>query len=210
MHTIVLIDDHPMIRRAFNTYLSETGRFLVTGEAGSLDEARALFSTLTPIPDLVLLDIELGEENGLDLLPLLRAMESQNDKKKNRVESFSPMVLVFSMFEDPFKIQTALHQGARGYVSKTADETEIASALESILNGEIYIDKRLKTKATETKDIYAGLSKRERIILDLVQKNMDNRSIAKKLDLKARTVENYISRIYTKTGALTRGDLARL
>jgi DNA-binding NarL/FixJ family response regulator len=150
----------------------------------------------------------LGDDNGLDLIPWLQNLcgpaGAQDPEKK------PPKVVVFSMFDDPFRVQRAIHLGARGYISKTANEGEVVVALEAVIHGDLYIDSRLQIKMTEAGDIYAGLTSRERNILDLIQKNFDNRRIAKELDLKLKTVENYISRIYTKTGAVSRGDLCRL
>ncbi|GHV82370.1 DNA-binding response regulator [Spirochaetia bacterium] len=213
MHTIVLVDDHPMIRRALAAYLEETGGFTVLGEASSLDEAHILFKGLVDhesveLPDLVLLDIGLEDENGLDLIPWLQNL--CGSAKGHGTENKLPKAVVFSMWDDPFRIQHAIHLGARGYVSKNANESEIVVALEAVIHGDLYIDNRLQGKMTEIGDIYAGLTGRERGIMELIQKNYDNRGIARELNLKLKTVENYISRIYTKTGTASRGDLCRL
>ncbi|GHU84850.1 DNA-binding response regulator [Spirochaetia bacterium] len=210
MHSIVLIDDHPMIRRALGAYLEGTGGFTVLGEASSLEEAHSLFTGLrsTELPDLVLLDIGLGDAIGLDLIPWLQ--NRSNPALGQGTEKKPPAIVVFSMFDDPFRIQRAVHLGARGYISKTANEGEVAVALEAVIHGDLYVDNRLQIKMTETGDIYAELTRRERSILDLIQKNLDNRRIAQELNLKLKTIENYISRIYTKTGSTSRGDLCRL
>jgi DNA-binding NarL/FixJ family response regulator len=100
--------------------------------------------------------------------------------------------------------------GARGYISKTADEEEIGKALDQILRGEVYIEEHLGLKSSRMPDIYHSLTKKERIILDLVKKRFDNRDIARELSIKLRTVENYMSRIYAKTGAGSRGELYRI
>jgi DNA-binding NarL/FixJ family response regulator len=192
-----------MIRRGFAAYLVETGRVNVTGEAGSLEEAVCLFEQFKVPPDLLILDIQLGMENGLELLEYLK-----KKYRDNNVEA--PAVVVYSIFEDPFRVQSAMHLGARGYISKSADEEEIANALETIFSGRIYLDTQLREKLNGIPDIYAELTTRERIILELVQKNYSNRQIARQLSLELRTVENYLTRIYTKTGAVNRGELVRL
>jgi DNA-binding NarL/FixJ family response regulator len=199
LRSMVIIDDHPIIRRGFAAYLAETGRFSIAGEAGSLEEARKLFESLPVPPDLALLDIELGSENGLLFLDYLK--ERQNQKTA---------VLVYSIFENPFNIQAAIHAGARGYISKSAKEEEIALALEAVFNNKTYIEPKLAMKTAEAPDLYQGLTRREREILSMVQKSYDNHRISRELNLGIRTVENYLTRIYTKTGAQTRGDLARL
>jgi NarL family two-component system response regulator LiaR len=207
MHSVVIIDDHPLIRRGFASYLAETGRFSIAGEAGTLQDAYMLFKNLSAPPQLVLLDIELGNDNGLDLIDFLNKRYPRPRKIKDSAPV--PSVLVYSIFEDPYRVQAALHLGARGFVSKSAKEEEIVTALEAVLNNEIYVEPKLE-QTSENKDFYQSLTRQERKILALVQKNYDNRSIARELALGLRTVENYLTRIYTKTGVSSRGELVKL
>ncbi|MFP3042627.1 response regulator transcription factor [Treponema primitia] len=208
--TLVLIDDHRMIRKGFRAYLTETNRFDVVGEAGSPKEVYALFETLPCPPALVLLDIELGESNGLELIPWIEEHYTQHKSVPQGTSTDVPAVLVYSIFEDPFRVQSALRMGARGYISKSADEGEIEAALDAVLAGESYVDKRLMEKMTDLPDFYSRLTRREREILILVQKNYNNSRIARELNVELRTIENYLSRIYDKTGMTTRGDLVKL
>jgi NarL family two-component system response regulator LiaR len=196
MQTIVLVDDHVMIRRGLAARLGSTGRFCVVGEAATLGEARGLLESLENAPDLVILDIGLGDDNGLELMGAAPEREGK-----------IPAILVYSVFEDPFRIQSALHAGARGYVSKSAGEPELLAAIDAVLEGDLWLDPRLEPKSAAAPDIYALFTRREREILELAQKNYDNAKIAKALALKPRTVENYLSRIYAKTGAASRNDL---
>jgi NarL family two-component system response regulator LiaR len=199
MRTIFLVDDHVMVRRGLEARLTATGRFCITGEAAALAEARKLLAGLEDPPDLVILDLELGDDNGLELIG---ALQERGGKM--------PAVLVYSVFEDPFRIQSALHLGARGYVSKSAGEAEFLTAVDAVLAGEIWLDPRLELKSAAAPDIYALFTRREREIFELVLKRFTNAAIAKKFSLKPRTVENYLSRIYAKTGAAARSDLMAL
>jgi NarL family two-component system response regulator LiaR len=176
--------------------LAAAGRFSIAGEAASLEEARRLLAGPDTAPDLIILDRELGDENGLELIG---GIPDRGGRK--------PAVLVYSVFEDPFRIQSALHLGARGYVSKSAGEPELLAAIDAVLAGLTWLDPRLELKSAAAPDIYALFTRREREILELVQKRYDNVRIAKTLSLKLRTVENYLSRIYDKTGAVSRNDL---
>ena len=196
MQTILLVDDHVMIRRGLAARLASSGRFSIAGEAASLEEARRLLAGPDTAPDLIILDIELGDENGLELIG---GIPERGSRK--------PAVLVYSVFEDPFRIQSALHLGTRGYVSKSAGEPELLAAIDAVLAGLTWLDPRLELKSAAAPDIYALFTRRECEILELVQKRYDNVRIAKTLDLKLRTVENYLSRIYDKTGAGSRNDL---
>jgi NarL family two-component system response regulator LiaR len=199
MQTVFLVDDHVMVRRGLEARLTATGRFRIAGEAAALTEARNLLAGPGEPPDLVILDLELGNDNGLELMG---ALQERGGKM--------PAVLVYSVFEDPFRIQAALHLGARGYVSKSAGEAEFLTAVDAVLAGKIWLDPRLELKSATAPDIYAMFTRREREILELVLKRFTNAAIAKKLALKPRTVENYLSRIYAKTGASARSDLMDL
>jgi NarL family two-component system response regulator LiaR len=199
MQTVFLVDDHVMVRRGLEARLTVTGRFCITGEAAALAEARNLLAGLEEPPDLVILDLGLGDDNGLELMGTLKERGGK-----------MPAVLVYSVFEDPFRIQSALHLGARGYVSKSAGEAEFLAAVDAVLAGDLWLAPHLELKSAAVPDIYAMFTRREREILELVLKRFDNAAIAKRLALKRRTVENYLSRIYEKTGVTARSGLMAL
>jgi NarL family two-component system response regulator LiaR len=199
MRSVFLVDDHAIVRRGLETELTETGRFRIAGEASTLAEARYLLEALREPPDLVILDLELGDDNGLDLIGALQ-------ERGGRL----PAVLVCSVFEDPFRIQTALHAGARGYVPKSAAGAEILAAADAVLGGKTWLAPHLKLKNAAAPDIYDIFTRQERNVLELVLKGLGNAAIAKKLGVKLRTVENYLSRIYAKTGVTTRSGLIAL
>jgi NarL family two-component system response regulator LiaR len=118
-----------------------------------------------------------------------------------------PMVLVCSVFEDPFRIQTAVRLGAAGYISKSASEAEFLRAIETVLTGETFIDQRLCLKITGKVDTYGKFTRREQEILNMIKQNHSNQRIARTLGVNLRTVENHISHIYLKTGCTTKRDL---
>jgi NarL family two-component system response regulator LiaR len=199
----VIIDDHPMTRRGFGNFLSGAGGFEIAGEAASLAGSRALLEGIPELPDLVILDIGLGDDNGLDFL----GMVHQICVRRNA----APLpVLVYSVFEDPFRIQTAMRMGARGYISKSADEGELIRAISVILAGQLYIDKRFELTVRRNQDVYAGFTHREREVLALVKDHHDNVSIAAALKISLRTVENHVGHIYFKTGIKNREKLLTL
>ena len=200
---VLLIDDHPLLSYGLASCLEETGRFHVGGQANSLEEARRLIDELKSLPSLIILDILLGEENGLDFLPFLKDFCKAKNVPK-------PPVLVCSVLEDPFRIQTALKLGASGYVSKTGDKAELLHAIDTVLGGKVYITGRHSVKLNESPVTFAELTKREREILSLIKLNKSNQHIAVTLDINIRTVENHISRIYFKTGTASRHELLGL
>jgi NarL family two-component system response regulator LiaR len=205
MDSILLVEDHPLTRYGLASCLEGTGRFRIAAGAGSLEESRRLIeeSAGSPpeLPALIILDIRMGEENGLEFLSFLKDF-------CGRWKIKMPAVLVCSVFEDPFRIQTAVRMGASGYISKAAGEAEFLEAVDKLLAGETFIDPRLRLKIDdETFDVYGRFTRREREILGLIKQNYTNRRIAETLYLSQRTVENHISHIYLKAGCGTRQEL---
>jgi NarL family two-component system response regulator LiaR len=119
-------------------------------------------------------------------------------------------VLVCSALGDSFKIQTALKQGAAGFLSKTGGKAELLKAIDTILNGKVYISSGINIKLKENSPLYAKFSKREIDVIHLIKANKTNKQIADALSLNLRTVENYISKIYFKTGFSSREETQKL
>ena len=200
MIQIVLIDDHPLAVNGIGAWLSGTGRFAVSGAAGSLAEARSLLGRLDPPPQIIILDLSMGQEDGLDFIPVLEEIcEARNIPQ--------PGILICSMYEDPFLIQRAFNAGASAYVSKSADFTEIISAIDAILAGKKYVNEKYQILDPK---IWAALTPRESEIVSLLKRSMNNRQIARSLGLNLRTIENHLAHIYVKTGATSRQELVEL
>ena len=200
---VLLIDDHPLVNCGLTACLEETGRFTVSGQAVSLEEGRHFIEGAETLPSLVILDILVGEENGLDFLPYLK-----NYCRKKNVKP--PPVLVCSVMEDPFRLRTALKLGAAGYIAKASGKAELLGAIETVLRGEVYISPEHSDILNDSTVIYSQFTKRELELLDLIKKNNSNQQIAKTLGISIRTVENHISNIYFKTGAETRLELIKM
>jgi DNA-binding NarL/FixJ family response regulator len=201
MISIVLIDDHPLATNGIGAWLNGTGRFKVCGTAKNLAEASALMEKPGNLPEIIILDISLGAEDGLDFIPMLKEICA---KRKVPV----PGVLVCSMYEDPFLIQRAIDSGVRAYVSKSAESGEILSAIDALLEGGFYINPRYNIE--KPKHSWSLLTRRENEIVACIKQNMNNKQIAKRLNITVRTVENHVSHIYYKTGAASREELLEL
>jgi len=198
---VLLIDDHPMVNSGIKTILEETGRFRVTGQANTLEGAKLFITNRRDaFPFLIILDIILGEDNGLDFLPFLN--EYCNDNEINK-----PPVLICSVLEEPYRIQSALDMGAAGFISKVSSETELLQAIDSILRGEIYISGEHSVKVAKSHGYYSKFTKREMQIINLIKRNKTNKQIAIELRLSIRTIENHISNIYYKTGTKDRQEI---
>jgi NarL family two-component system response regulator LiaR len=198
---VFLIEDHPLTRHGLASCLEDSGRFSVAGTAGSLGEGRR-FVEQTPgdLPLLIILDILLGAENGLEFIGFLKGFCGTR-------HIAMPAVLVCSAFEDPFRVQTAFQLGAAGYVPKSANEEELLRAIDTVLSGKEYIDPRLKLKISRIPGGYGKFTRREREIVTMIKQNRTNQRIAKELCISLRTVENHISHIYAKTGVFSRLEL---
>jgi NarL family two-component system response regulator LiaR len=200
---VLLIDDHPLLNAGIVSILESTGLFTVCAQAESLAGAMSVIEESETLPSLIILDLLLGEDNGLDFLPMLE--NYCVNKKIPRLP-----VLVCSALGDSFKIQTALKLGAAGFLSKTGGKAELLKAIETILSGKMYISGELIIKLSENSRIYAKFSKREIDVINLIKANKTNKQIADALSISLRTVENYLSKIYFKTGFSSREEVQKL
>ena len=200
---VLLIDDHPMLNAGIVSILEQTGIFKVCAQAQSLKEAISVIEKSETLPSLIILDMLLGEDNGLDFFPML-----ENFCYYKKVPK--PPVLVCSALGDPFKIQTALNSGAAGFLSKTGGKDELLKAIDTILSGKVYVSGEVNIKLKNSSSVYAKFSKREKDVIDLLKMNKSNKQIADTLHINIRTVENYISKIYFKTGYSSREEVQKL
>jgi NarL family two-component system response regulator LiaR len=199
----LLIDDHPLLNAGIVSILESTGLFSVCAQAESLAQAMNVIEESETLPSLIILDLLLGEDNGLDFLPML-----ENYCDNNKIPR--PPVLVCSALGDSFKIQTALKLGAAGFLSKTGGKAELLKAINTILGGKVYISGEIDIKLNEYSHTYAKFSKREIDVINLLKANKSNKQIADALSLNLRTVENYISKIYFKTGFSSHEEVQKI
>jgi len=200
--SVVVIDDHPLAINGIGAWLNETGRFAVSGTAKSLAEAAALMEGIKRLPEIVMLDISLGPEDGLDFIPILKKI---CEKRKATM----PGILICSAHEDPFMVQRAMNMGANGYVAKSEETGEIIEAIDAIINGETFISPRCQKKDEQQQKHY-DLTGRENEIAAMVKQSLSIHQIAERLGLSARTVGNHLTHIYLKTGVSSWDELYKL
>jgi two-component system response regulator NreC len=197
--TIVLADDHAVVRSGLRLLLDQAGGMRVLSEAG--DAASALRTVLGHKPDVLVLDLNMpGEPTSLDAIP--------------KVADVSPgtRVVILTMQEEPAFARQALQAGAAGYVLKEAAETELVEAIRRAAAGETYLNPRLGA-ALATAPADAGppddLSTREVDVLRRIALGHTNAEIAGQLYLSVRTIESHRAHIAQKLRLSTRAELVR-
>jgi two-component system response regulator NreC len=195
--TIVLADDHQIVRSGLRMLLETDARFEIVGEVG--DVAGTEEMVLSCRPDILVLDLNMAGESSLGSIPRLR--ERAPDTQ----------IVVLTMQENPAFAREALRSGALGYVLKDAADTELVHALELAAQGSTYLNPRLGARLasvlTENEDRPDELSPREIEVLKLIVGGHTNSEIAGSLFLSVRTVESHRAHIQQKVGLTTRAEL---
>jgi NarL family two-component system response regulator LiaR len=181
------------MREGLAAYFTGTGRWEVKGTAATLAEAKELVTNTET--DIVLIDIQLEDGWGLDIIPCLK------DKTPTAV---------YSAFDDYSHVNAALGLGVKGYICKRSNSPELEKALLQVLNGETYIDDTVRARFQAVTGRLNLLTKRETEILNLVRNKLPNKEIAARLGISFRTVENILYAIYDKIGVRSRYELELL
>jgi DNA-binding NarL/FixJ family response regulator len=196
---VAIVDDHPMYRMGLAVAIAEMDGIEVAGEADRAGEVADLVAATHP--DIVLLDVRLGDESGLEVNRWLTTHHPQ------------VKVIMLTMSEDQETALTALHDGAAGYLVKGADPDRLEHALRAAAAGDVVLDHEMARAVTELALTrrrgsagrpFAELTQREYDVLDLVAQGLDNRAIARRLVLSPKTVRNHISNVLTKLNAADR------
>jgi DNA-binding NarL/FixJ family response regulator len=201
MVTVLLVDDHELVRRGLIDLLSADPELDVIGEAGSVAQAMAQIPALRP--DVAVLDVRLPDGNGIELcrdllsrLPDLRC-------------------LMLTSFTSDEAMLDAILAGASGYVVKDIKGMELAKAIKDVGAGRSLLDNRaaaaLMAKlrgAAERPDPLSGLTEQEKVLLDLLGEGLTNKQIAARMFLVEKTVKNYVSRLLAKVGMERRTQAA--
>jgi two-component system, NarL family, response regulator NreC len=199
--SVVLVDDHAVVRSGIRLLLDGQDEIEVIGEAGNAKDA--LFRARALKPDVILLDVVMPGESGIEVLP--RLLEASPETK----------VLVLSMQDDPSYVREAFAAGAHGYVLKEAVDDEVVSAVREIARGGRYVHPTLGARmvtadAEERAAAEADpLSEREGEVLRLLALGHTNQEIAELLYISVRTAESHRAHIMQKLRLATRAELVR-
>ena len=201
MITVVIVDDHALVRSGLRLLLEAEEDITVEDEGGTADEAVRLARLHKP--DVVLLDVTMPGRSGLDAAPEI--LEAAPEAK----------ILVLSMQDDPSYVREAFAAGASGYVLKEAADEEVVAAVREIADGGSYVHPALGARmvAAEAQARAAAeadpLSDREREVLRLLALGHTNQEIAKMLYISVRTAETHRAHIMQKLRLSSRADLVR-
>ena len=184
--SVLLVDDHTLVRRGFRRMLEDEADILVVGEASDGKQAVELARSLKP--QVVVMDCALPEMNGL--------------QATRKILSFAPdtLVLMLSMHTEETWVRQAMDAGARGYVLKNAMDLELGAAIRRIVNGETVIDAELLPKENLKGERNSGLTAREVEILQLICDGKSNKEIAAQLNLSSNTVAVHRANIMDALG----------
>jgi len=204
--TIAIVDDHKMVRDGIRMIVESKPGLKVVGEAGTKAEALALIERESP--DIVLLDLDLNKDSGLDVLPEIKAGGRQT------------RVLILTGMRDPEIHQQCVRQGAKGLVQKELASSTLIKAIEKVHAGEIWFDRNmmssilnevLNQKDSKKNDPQAAkiatLTQREREVIELVCQGLKNKQIAERLFISDTTVRHHLTSIFSKLDVSDRLEL---
>lgn len=201
MIRIVVVDDHAVVRSGLRLLLDAEDDMEVVGEAGNARDA--IFEVRAATPDVVLLDVVMPGESGIEALPqVLR-------------EAPGAKVLMLSMQDDPNYVRQAFAAGASGYVLKEAVDAEVVAAIREVAAGNNYVHPALGARmvaadaAAQAAAAADPLSDREREVLRMLALGHTNQEIALQLFLSVRTAETHRAHIMRKLRLTTRAELVR-
>lgn len=207
MTKILIIDDHPLVRRGLKELIEQEEDLVICAEADGA--AAALRFREQTRPDLAIVDIALADSDGLDLIKRLRALDA------------SLKIIVCSMYADRIYVSRALRAGAMGYVNKNEPAERLIEAIRRVLKGKVYLGPEMSDDLIQI--LLAGgrggdrpgstspaqLSDRELGVLRLIGDGLTSRQIAKQLGLSIKTVDTHREHIKAKLKLRNASELIR-
>jgi DNA-binding NarL/FixJ family response regulator len=198
---VLIVDDHAVVRSGLRLLIEREEGLTPVDEAANA--AEAIYRMIEQKPDVLLIDVTMPGESGIEAIPRLLAA------------SPSSKVLVLSMHDDPRYVRDAFAAGASGYVLKEAADSELVAAIRQVAAGASYVNPALGARmvaanATELAAADADpLSEREHEVLRLLALGHTNQEIAKTLFISVRTAETHRAHIMRKLGLASRAELVR-
>lgn len=200
---VVVVDDHPIVRRGLIELINDNEDLEVCGEAADVGTALDVLTELKP--DLALIDLSLGDGHGLELIKSIRAAE------------LTCKMLVVSMMDEALYADRVLRAGASGYLRKEQATDNIVTAIRQVLDNKIYLSpsatarvlNQVATADAPAKSPVETLSDRELEVFELLGDGITSREIAARLHLSVKTVETYREKIKAKLNLKNGSELTR-
>lgn len=191
---IAITDDHEMVLKGITSMLVNTSEIEIVGTYVNAQET--LVNLATNLPDVLLLDINLPDINGIDL-------SKQLLKKYPELK-----IIALTNFEDISFVKRMLKNGVQGYLLKNTDKLELVEALKTVLSGEIFLQKDIHkkllsqtTRQTKNNNLLPKLTRREHDVLTAISEELTTQQISEKLFISPKTVETHRMNIMSKLGA---------
>ena len=177
--TLMLVDDHQLVRDGLRARLGDVPGIRIVGEAGRASEAMAMAIALRP--RLTLVDINLPDMSGVELTAQLADLVPET------------RIMILSMYNNREYVLSSMRAGAHGYVLKDSPSTEIIMAIKSVAAGGIYFSSTVAAAFAATGDTPPLLTDREREVLTLLAQGNSNKRVARELNVSVRTVETQVN-----------------
>lgn len=207
-YSVLIIDDHPLFSRGLSQLIETQKDYKVTGIAKDHNEAMELIDELSP--DLAIVDLNLGQEDGLELIKDILAVKPETK------------ILVLSMHDERYYAERALKAGAKGYIMKEEAETSVSTAINTVMQGQIYLSENEKNrqeevaknknrqKENEPFDLISTLSDRQLQIFTLIGKGLGTVEIADKLGLSIKTIDTHKENMKNKLHCESSAELRKM
>jgi DNA-binding NarL/FixJ family response regulator len=215
MITVVIVDDHPIVRVGLRTILDAAADIAVVADGASA--AAALRLVAQHRPDVLVLDVNLPDQNGVEVTRRLTGQDAPT------------AILILTAYDDERTVFGLLEAGAAGYVLKDEALETLTDAVRAVARGESWLSPAIARQVLHravkapgpsrahgaeepppTCPSLASLTSREQEVLELLAQGLDNAAIAERLVLTTRTVQNHVSNIYGKLGVTSRTEAALL
>lgn len=202
---ILLVDDHPLVREGLAARIESQTDMEVCGEAGGIREGLAQFKETQP--DLVIIDIQLEDGNGIDLI------------KEIHHRAPHAKMLVVSAFDETLYAERALRAGALGYVSKRELQDKVIDAIRTVLSGQRYVSEKMtqqllnqavSSKGAAEADPVQRLSDRELEVFQLIGHGITTAAIARQLHLSVHTIDTHREKLRHKLGVKNGSELMKM
>lgn len=195
---VVLVDDHALVREGLRSVLGAFDDVEILAEADHTEAA--VKAVATSRPDVVVLDLQLHDEDGVDVI---RALADRG---------LHPAILVLSVHDDPARVRAVLRAGARGYLLKSARPDELAQGIRQVASGRWVIGQEFLDLLV---DAFIGVvalgvppvTPREREVLQLLAEGLANRAVAERLGISTRTAQKHVENLFKKFNVHERQQL---